>query len=458
MTASFTPPHSPRHGAYRAGGQRIAVIGSGIGGMAAAWYLSSHHEVTLFEAADRLGGHTATVDVELEGEQYAIDTGFIVFNDWTYPHFQRLLARLGVASQPTEMSFSVHETARDFEYNGHTLGSLFAQRRNLLRPSFHRLLRDILRFNREASQALDDGKLDPAMRLGAWLDANDFGDAFQHQYLLPMGAAIWSASIRDLRDFPLLFFVRFFRHHGLLSINDRPQWHTLVGGSRSYIPALTAPYADRIHLSTPVLGIRRHADRVEIRTASGIQAFDQVVLACHADQALAMLDDPGGAEREVLGALPYADNEVVLHTDTRLLPRRRRAWASWNYRLDGRGDDARVSVTYDMNILQRLTAPHTFCVTLNDSATIDPGKVLGRYTYAHPQFTLAGQAAQARHGEISGPEHRTHYCGAYWRNGFHEDGVWSALRVAQAMGCDEDDVRDISITLPDVAVAEERVA
>ncbi|CAM3513448.1 NAD(P)/FAD-dependent oxidoreductase [Halomonas lysinitropha] len=458
MTASFTPPHSPRHGAYRAGGQRIAVIGSGIGGMAAAWYLSSHHEVTLFEAADRLGGHTATVDVELEGEQYAIDTGFIVFNDWTYPHFQRLLARLGVASQPTEMSFSVHETARDFEYNGHTLGSLFAQRRNLLRPSFHRLLRDILCFNREASQALDDGQLDPAMRLGAWLDANGFGDAFQHQYLLPMGAAIWSASIRDLRDFPLLFFVRFFRHHGLLSINDRPQWHTLVGGSRSYIPALTAPYADRIHLSTPVLGIRRHADRVEIRTASGIQAFDQVVLACHADQALAMLDDPGGAEREVLGALPYADNEVVLHTDTRLLPRRRRAWASWNYRLDGRGDDARVSVTYDMNILQRLTAPHTFCVTLNDSATIDPGKVLGRFTYAHPQFTLAGQAAQARHGEISGPEHRTHYCGAYWRNGFHEDGVWSALRVAQAMGCDEDDVRDTSITLPDVAVAEERVA
>jgi len=452
MTASFTPTAAPSQGA-----QRIAVIGSGIGGMAAAWYLSSRHEVTLIEAADRLGGHTATVDVTLNGEQHAIDTGFIVFNDWTYPHFQRLLARLGVASQPTEMSFSVHETARDFEYNGHTLTSLFAQRRNLLRPSFHRLLRDILRFNREASQALDGDQLDPAMTLGAWLDANGFGDAFQHHYLLPMGAAIWSASIRDLRDFPLLFFVRFFRHHGLLSINDRPQWHTLVGGSRSYIPALTAPYAERIQLATPVRGVRRYADHVEVRTDHGSQRFDQVVLACHADQALALLDDPSASEQAVLGAMPYADNEVVLHTDTRLLPRRRRAWASWNYRLDGRGDDARVSVTYDMNILQRLNSAHTFCVTLNDSAAIDPAKVLGRFTYAHPQFTLAGQAAQARHAEISGAEQRTHYCGAYWRNGFHEDGVWSALRVARALGCDEEDRRDLPVSLPD-ALAEEPVA
>ena len=457
MTASFTSSPSPLDTPRHETAQRIAVIGSGIGGMAAAWYLSSRHEVTLFEAADRLGGHTATVDVELEGHHYAIDTGFIVFNDWTYPHFQRLMARLGVASQPTEMSFSVHETGRDFEYNGHTLASLFAQRRNLLRPSFHRLLRDILRFNREATRALEDDRLDPAMTLGAWLQANGFGNDFQHHYLLPMGAAIWSASISDLRAFPLLFFVRFFRHHGLLSVSDRPQWHTLVGGSRSYIPALTAPCAGRIHLATPVRGIRRHADWVEVRTASGIQAFDQVVLACHADQALAMLDDPSAAEREILGALPYADNEVVLHTDTRLLPRRRRAWASWNYRLDGRGDDTRVSVTYDMNILQRLDAPHTFCVTLNDGAAIDPAKVLGRFTYAHPQFTLAGQTAQARHGEISGPGQRTHYCGAYWRNGFHEDGVWSALRVAQSLGCNEDDRHEARPSTPAKA-AKERVA
>ncbi|WP_416138275.1 NAD(P)/FAD-dependent oxidoreductase [Halomonas sp. HK25] len=435
MTAIHRHPGAPEPE------RRVAVIGSGIGGMAAAWYLSSRYRVTLFEAADRLGGHTATVDVELEGRHYAIDTGFIVFNDWTYPHFRHLLARLGVLTQPTEMSFSVHETARDFEYNGHTLASLFAQRRNLLRPSFYRLLRDILRFNREAIQALESGTLAPAMTLGEWLDAGGYGVAFQRHYLLPMGAAIWSASLQDLRDFPLQFFVRFFRHHGLLSVSDRPQWYTLVGGSRSYIPALTAPYAGGIRLSTPVRGIRRLADGVEVRTDAGTERFDEVVLACHADQALAMLEDPSPAEREILGALPYQDNEVVLHTDTRLLPRRRRAWASWNYRLDGRGASERISVTYDMNILQRLETPHTFCVTLNDGDAIDPEKVLGRFTYAHPQFTLAGEAAKARHAEISGPAFRTHYCGAYWRNGFHEDGVWSALRVAGGLGCDEDSPR-----------------
>lgn len=429
MTAFHRHPADPE--------RRIAVIGSGIGGMAAAWYLSSRHRVTLFEAADRLGGHTATMDVELEGRHYAIDTGFIVFNDWTYPHFRHLMARLGVLTQPTEMSFSVHETARDFEYNGHTLTSMFAQRRNLLRPSFYRLLRDILRFNREATQALENGTLAPAMTLGEWLDAGGYGATFQRHYLLPMGAAIWSASLQDLRDFPLQFFVRFFRHHGLLSVSDRPQWYTLVGGSRSYIPALTEPYSGGIRLSTPVRGIRRLADGVEVRTDAGTERFDEVVLACHADQALAMLEDPSPAEREILGALPYQDNEVVLHTDTRLLPRRRRAWASWNYRLDGRGESERISVTYDMNILQCLETPHTFCVTLNDGDAIDPNKVLGRYTYAHPQFTLAGEAAKARHAEISGPAFRTHYCGAYWRNGFHEDGVWSALRVAHGLGCDE---------------------
>ncbi|MDR5875235.1 NAD(P)/FAD-dependent oxidoreductase [Vreelandella gomseomensis] len=417
--------------------QRIAIIGSGISGMAAGWYLSAQHEVTLFEADARLGGHTATMDVEVGGHSYAIDTGFIVFNDWTYPHFQRLLDALGVPSQATEMSFSVHETSVDFEYNGHTLTSLFAQRRNLLNPSFYRLLADIMRFNKQATRDLENDRLPSDMTLGDYLDQNGYGRAFQRRYLLPMGAAIWSASISDLRAFPLTFFVRFFRNHGLLSVNHRPQWHTLVGGSRGYIPALTAPYAARIHLNTPVTRIERHATGVTLTTKAGTQRFDQVVLACHADQALAMLGDPTPDEREILGAMPYQDNEVVLHTDTSLLPRRRRAWASWNYRLDGRGTDERVSVTYDMNILQRLESDTTFCVTLNDSESIDPTKILGRYVYAHPQFTLAGQAAQQRHDEISSPARRTHFCGAYWRNGFHEDGVWSALRVARALGCDE---------------------
>ncbi|MDC8805293.1 FAD-dependent oxidoreductase [Halomonas pacifica] len=429
MTTRFAP-EAPQH---------IAVVGSGIAGMAAAWYLSSRHRVTLFEADERLGGHTATMDISLDGRDYAIDTGFIVFNDWTYPHFRRLLASLGVASQPTEMSFSVHELGVDFEYNGHTLGSLFAQRGNLLRPRFYRLLAQILRFNRQALRDLEQGELPADLTLGDYLTANGYGRDFQRRYLLPMGAAIWSASLGDMRDFPLAFFLRFFRNHGLLSLNDRPQWYTLVGGSRSYIPALTAPYAERIRLATPVKGIRRQADGVQLRSSAGLEHFDQVVLACHADQALALLEDPSPAEREVLSALPYQDNAVVLHTDTRLLPRRRRAWASWNYRLDGRSEAARVSVTYDMNILQRLEAPHTFCVTLNDTASIDPTKILGRYRYAHPQFTLAGEAAKARHAEISGPERHTHFCGAYWRNGFHEDGVWSALRVAEALGCQEAD-------------------
>lgn len=417
--------------------QRIAIIGSGISGMAAGWYLSAQHEVTLFEADSRLGGHTATMDVDVAGRAYAIDTGFIVFNDWTYPHFQRLLDTLGVASQATEMSFSVHETTRDFEYNGHTLSSLFAQRRNLFNPSFYRLLSDILRFNKQATKALESKTLPEQMTLGEYLDQNHYNRDFQRRYLLPMGAAIWSASISDLRAFPLAFFVRFFRNHGLLSVNHRPQWYTLIGGSKSYISRLTAPYASRIHLNTPVTHITRDSTGVAITTPAGTQRFDQVVLACHADQALAMLGDATAAEKAVLGAMPYQDNHVVLHTDTALLPRRQRAWASWNYRLDQRDAEERVSVTYDMNILQRIESDTTFCVTLNDTDSIDPNKILGRYTYAHPQFTLAGQAAQSRHHEISSATHRTHFCGAYWRNGFHEDGVWSALRVAQALGCDE---------------------
>ncbi|AQU84632.1 MULTISPECIES: NAD(P)/FAD-dependent oxidoreductase [unclassified Halomonas] len=417
--------------------QRIAIIGSGVSGMAAGWYLSAQHEVTLFEADARLGGHTATMDIEVGGKQYAIDTGFIVFNDWTYPHFQRLLETLGVPSQATEMSFSVHETDVDFEYNGNTLTSLFAQRRNLFRPSFYRLLSDILRFNKQATADLESHRLPREMTLGEYLDQEGYSEAFQRRYLLPMGAAIWSASIGDLRAFPLTFFVRFFCNHGLLSVNNRPQWYTLVGGSKCYIPSLTAPYAARIHLNTPVTSINRSDTGVWVTTAQDTQHFDQVVLACHADQALTLLGDPTAAEQDILGAMPYQNNEVVLHTDTTLLPRRQRAWASWNYRLDGREAEERVSVTYNMNILQRLESETTFCVTLNDSTSIDPAKVLGRYTYAHPQFTLAGQAAQQRHAEISSVTRRTHFCGAYWRNGFHEDGVWSALRVAQALGCNE---------------------
>lgn len=414
--------------------QRIAVVGSGIAGMTAAHYLSRRHQVSLFEADSRLGGHTATLDVDTGTERHAIDTGFIVYNDRTYPLFERLMASLGIPGQATEMSFSVHESGRDFEYNGHTLTSLFAQRRNLLRPRFYRLLNDIVRFNRRATRDFLADRLSPALTLGDYLAGEDYGDDFQRRYLLPMGGAIWSASEAGMRDFPARFFVRFFHHHGLLSLTDRPQWRTIQGGSRTYIAPLTKPYRERIHLSTPVVGLARDDGGVSLHTTIGERYFDQVVFACHSDQALAILGNQASrAERDVLGAIGYRRNSVVLHTDTGMLPRRRRAWASWNYRLDGRDAEACVPVTYNMNILQRLHSDTTFCVTLNDEESIDPARVLGRYEYAHPQFTLSAQQAQTRHGEISRASRRTHFCGAYWRNGFHEDGVWSALRVVEAI-------------------------
>ncbi|MET0377359.1 MAG: FAD-dependent oxidoreductase [Spongiibacteraceae bacterium] len=437
---------------------RIAVVGTGIAGLAAAYRLAPTCDITVFEASDAIGGHTATVDVLVDGVAYAIDTGFIVFNDWTYPNFIALMDELGVASQPSEMGFSVNCPRSGFEYCGSSLNGLFAQRRNLLRPQFWRMLADILRFNREALRVLDADSPDAGLTLGEYLRRNHYSDYFCERYLVPMGAAIWSSSTRAMRDFPLLFFVRFFRNHGLLSVSERPQWRVLTGGSRSYLTPLTASYRERILTSTPVRAIRRDDDGVDVVTDRfGEQRFDQVVIATHADQALALLSDASAAEREVLGAIPYRNNRVVLHTDARVLPRRQRAWASWNYEL-GVDGEAPAVLTYNMNILQGLNAPHTFCVTLNPgernpgesnpaasnlhelkreqpdrSARIDPKKILGEFNYAHPVFTAAGMLAQARWAEINGRQ-RTWFCGAYWHNGFHEDGVVSGLRVAQALG------------------------
>jgi predicted NAD/FAD-binding protein len=418
---------------------RIAVIGSGIAGLTAAYRLSALHEVTVFEAGASIGGHTATVDVHLDGRDYAIDTGFIVYNDWTYPNFIALLDELGVKSQPTDMGFSVKDPRSGFEYSGSSLGTLFAQRSNLLNPKFWRMLADILRFNRQAIADLDAGRLDLALTLGDYLDANGYGEYFRARYLVPMGAAIWSASTRAMLEFPLLFFVRFFRNHGLLSIDDRPQWRVLTGGSRSYLAPLSAPFRERVFTGTPVRAITRDADGVAITTAQfGTQRFDQVVIATHSDQALAMLRDASPDEREILGAIPYRENDVILHTDASVLPQRRAAWASWNYQLH---DDPRhpAVLSYNMNILQGLNdaasakPPHTFCVTLNRDDHIDPAKILGCFRYAHPEFTVAGIAAQQRWSDINGVN-RTWFCGAYWRNGFHEDGVVSGLRVAHALG------------------------
>lgn len=411
---------------------KIAIIGSGIAGLTSAYLLNRSHDIRVFEAGDWIGGHTHTVDVLVDGQRYAVDTGFIVFNDWTYPNFIRLLGKLGVGFKATEMSFSVSDPLSGVEYNGHSLNSLFAQRRNLLSPKFWGMVRDILRFNREALNDLNLQRISSDMTLGDYLKANGYSERFIQHYIVPMGAAIWSMSLNDMLGFPLQFFVRFFKNHGLLSVSDRPQWCVVEGGSSSYVAPLTESFKQHIRLNCPVTRVERDADGVTLHSAAGTERFDKVIFACHSDQALALLAEPTRSEQEILGALPYADNDVVLHTDTRLLPKRPLAWASWNYRLGGPVDKP-AAVTYDMNILQGIQSATTFCVSLNQTAAIDPSKILARYTYAHPQYSLAGMAAQARWEELLGANH-SYFCGAYWANGFHEDGVVSALRVAREFG------------------------
>lgn len=411
---------------------KIAIIGSGIAGLTCAYVLNRRHDIRVFEAGSWIGGHTHTVEVSHNGETQSVDTGFIVFNDWTYPNFIRLLGQIGVKFKPTEMSFSVCDPVSGLEYNGNNLNSLFAQRRNLLSPGFWGMLRDILRFNKAALLDLQQQRITADTTLGDYLQKRGYGERFIQHYIVPMGSAIWSMSRGQMLGFPLQFFVRFFKNHGLLSVNNRPQWCVIEGGSSRYIEPLTASFRQHIRLDCPVQRVERDESGVLIHSAAGSERFDKVVFACHSDQALQLLASPSRAEREILQALPYADNDVVLHTDTRLLPRRRLAWASWNYRLDASGDKA-AAVTYDMNILQGLKSDTTFCVSLNQTAVIDPTQILARFTYAHPQYSIEAVAAQARWSELQGAQH-SFYCGAYWANGFHEDGVVSALRVAQAFG------------------------
>jgi len=403
---------------------RIAVIGSGISGMVAAYRLSREHDVTVYESGDRIGGHTHTVDVNYQGRDYAVDTGFIVFNDWTYPNFIRLLDELEVPWQPSKMSFSVRCEKSGLEYNGTSLNSLFAQRRNIARPSFLRMVADIVRFNHHAPRLLDipaDG-----LSLSDYLRREGYSTYFVDHYIIPMGAAIWSSRPVDVLDFPARFFVEFFSNHGFLSVNDRPTWRVIRGGSREYAKRLTAPFASRIHLSTPVASLQRQPHQVAVRLKNGsVENFDQVFIACHSDQALKMLSDASHEEREILGAIPYQANEALLHTDRSLMPTRPLAWAAWNYHLPIE-KFGRVTVTYNMNILQSLPAPAQFLLTLNRGDAVDPSKVLGRYVYHHPVYTAAAVAAQRRRHEINGVR-RTYYCGAYWSYGFHEDGVNSAL-------------------------------
>lgn len=417
---------------------KIAIIGAGISGLTAAYMLNQKHDIFVYEADSRLGGHTATKRIQHKGKDYDIDTGFIVFNDWTYPNFQRLLQQLGVPAQKTSMGFSVCCENTGLEYSGGNLNTLFAQRRNLLNINHWRMLNDILRFNKEALSDVNSGGDYLQMTLGQYLDHKRYSAAFIDKYLVPMGAAIWSASTKGMHNFSLVFFVRFFKNHGLLSVKKRPQWYVIKGGSNTYISSLVADFKQNIRLNSSVKSIVRSSANVAIETTSGdVEHFDQVIIACHSDQALSMLSDANQAEKNILGAIPYQSNDVVLHTDSRLLPNRKRTWSSWNYRICGDAEEQMNNppiLTYNMNILQSIESEDVFCVTLNKKELIDPQKILGVYQYSHPIFSLEAIKAQSQWHRINGIN-RTWFCGAYWGNGFHEDGVVSALKVTEAIGC-----------------------
>lgn len=405
---------------------KVAVIGSGISGNVAAYHLNKHHKITVYEANDYIGGHTHTHDINHQGKHFSVDTGFIVFNHKTYPNFIALLKELGVEEQLSTMSFGVKCEKTGLEYMGSTINSLFAQRRNIFRPSFWRMILDILRFNREATQLLE--QLSDEISLGDYLKREKYSQVFINYYLVPMAAAVWSADLKLMFEFPARYLVRFFHNHGLLSVNDRPDWYVVKGGSKTYAQALTRPFKDCIKLSTPVTRVERLNKGVRVISAEGEATYDAVFFACHSDQALKMIHNPTEAEKQVLGAIKYQDNEVLLHTDDSVLPKRKSAWAAWNYHLLD-GDQSRVPVTYNMNILQGLDCSDQFCVTLNNSDVIDKDKVLKRLNYHHPIYTRESVAAQARHAEIN--TDKFYFCGAYWRYGFHEDGVVSALNAVK---------------------------
>ncbi len=409
---------------------RIAVVGSGIAGLASAWLLSQAHEVVLFEAADYLGGHTHTHDVSVGGRPYAVDTGFIVHNPDHYPLLTRLFQALEVQTQPTTMSFSVHNGRSGLEYNATSLDALFCQRRNLLSPRFLGMVRDLFRFYRQAPALLEgDG---PGPGLGEWLQANGYGAAFRDEHLVPMASALWSSPPRQILQFPARYLVQFMANHQMLQVSGRPQWRVVRGGSARYVDALRARWTVQERLACPVRAIHRHGDRVRVDSAAGSEAFDQVVLACHSDQALALLADASDNEQAILGAIGYQPNEVVLHTDASLLPRRRKAWAAWNAFVPGDAD-APCTVSYCMNLLQGLDAPEPLVVTLNRSEAVDPARVLRRLAYQHPVYTPQSVAAQQRRAVIQG-QNRTWFAGAYWGWGFHEDGMRSAVDVAAGLG------------------------
>ena len=409
---------------------KIAIIGTGISGLTAAYLLNREHDIVVFEKNDYVGGHTHTHDVKTNESSLAVDSGFIVYNEVTYPNFIKLLDQLGVQRQKTTMGFSVKSVKKNLEYAGNSLKTLFAQRLNYFRPSFWIMLRDILRFNKKGKADL--ANLSAEIKLGDYLRQNNYSRSFINHYIIPMGSAIWSTKAKSMMDIPALFFIRFFNNHGLMQVKNRSGWWVIKGGSREYVKKMIAEFDSKIRLNTAVESISRSENKIIIQVLGKEEIFDAVVIATHSDQALQLLSDSTQQEIEVLSALPYQSNEALLHTDSSVLPKRKNAWASWNYNLDQEVDQP-MAMTYNMNILQTLNTNETYCVTLNNNDLVDSNKILKTLYYEHPQFTPEGISAQKRKHEISGINN-TYYCGAYWRNGFHEDGVVSALEVCSHFG------------------------
>jgi len=409
----------------------IAIIGSGISGLTASYLLNKKHNITLFEKNDYLGGHTHTHDITIGEKNFSVDSGFIVYNEKTYPNFIKLLDILNVERQKTTMGFSIKSEVKNLEYAGNSIKSVFAQKRNYFRPSFLRMLIDIIRFNKKAKA---DILMSSQVTLGQYLDQNSFSQSFINHYIIPMGAAIWSTTAKLMMDMPALFFIRFFSNHGLLQIKDRPGWWVIKNGSKEYVKKLIETFQERIRIKSEIKTIKRLAGKIIITHAGSHEeeTFDAVVIATHSNQALELLADATEKEQTILGAIPYQTNSALLHTDTSILPNRKLAWSSWNYYLD-QDEHKPVMLTYNMNILQRLDSDETFCVTLNSNDLIDQNKIIKELNYEHPLFTSESIKAQARKNEISGVNN-TYYCGAYWRNGFHEDGVVSALDVCKNFG------------------------
>jgi predicted NAD/FAD-binding protein len=401
---------------------KIAIIGSGISGNTLAYHLNSNHQITLFESNSRVGGHSHTHEIEIANQKLNVDTGFIVFNKKTYPHFLNLLHELKVPYENSAMSFSVKDSQKDFEYNGTNLNALFAQRKNLISPTFYKMIKEILRFNKSSTLLLKNNE---EISLGEYLNREAYSDFFKKYYILPMGSAIWSSDVKTMMTFPAKFFVRFFDNHGMLNINDRPQWLTITGGSINYVKKLISPFEKKIKLNSQIKSVERKNDHVDIQFHDRDEKFDWVFFACHSDEALKLIKSPTQDEKNVLKAIPYKDNEVILHFDERFMPRRKLAWAAWNYHV-AEDSSSPVSLTYNMNILQNLKTNVPVLVTLNPKEKIDKHKIIKKLSYAHPQYSLKSIEAQSKHHLISGVN-RTSFAGAYWGNGFHEDGVKSAI-------------------------------